>query len=74
MRCYSSRTTVTSAAMEAAASVSSALAACNGVDSEGVRVVTEAEVSLEDLRELIRWDLDDYLSYRAEAPNLTPPY
>ncbi len=59
---------------EAAASVSSALAACNGVDSEGVRVVTEAEVSLDDLRELIRWDLDDYLSYREEVPNLTPPY
>jgi len=59
---------------EAAASVSSALAACNGVDSEGVHVVTEAEVSLDDLHELIRWDLDDYLSYRAETPNLTPPY
>ena len=45
-----------------------------GGASEGVRVITEAEVSLDDLRDLVRWDLDDYLSYREENPNLTPPY
>ena len=57
---------------EAAASVSSALATCTGISSEGVRVVSEAEITLDDLYELIRWDLDDYLSYREENPNLSP--
>jgi hypothetical protein len=57
---------------ETAASVSSALASCVGISSEGVRVVSEAEITLDDLYELIRWDLDDYLSYREENPNLSP--
>lgn len=58
--------------VQAAASVSAALAKCDGVHSEGVQVVSEADISLDDLHELIRWDLEDYLSYRSDNSNLTP--
>jgi hypothetical protein len=52
--------------------VSAALAKCDGINSEGVQVVNEKDISLDDLHELIRWDLEDYLSYRDDNPNLTP--
>lgn len=57
---------------QAAASVSAALAKCDGIHSEGVQVASEADIRLDDLHELIRWDLEDYLSYRSDNSNLTP--
>lgn len=57
---------------EAAASVTAALAKCDGVHSEGVQVVSEQDISIDDLHELIRWDLEDYLSYRSDKSNITP--
>jgi hypothetical protein len=58
--------------LQAAASVNAALAKCDGIHSEGVKVVSEEDISLDDLHELIRWDLEDYLSYRVDDSNLTP--
>ena len=58
--------------VQAAASVNAALAKCDGIQSEGIKVVSEEDISLDDLHELIRWDLEDYLSYRVDNSNLTP--
>ena len=52
--------------------MNAALAKCDGIQSEGIKVVSEEDISLDDLHELIRWDLEDYLSYRVDNSNLTP--
>ena len=42
--------------LQAAASVNAALAKCDRIHSEGVKVVSEADISLDDLDDLIRWE------------------
>jgi hypothetical protein len=52
-----------------------AFARCDpdGIELLGVHVVSEADFSLHDVRECVRWDYSDYISYRASpAKNIVP--
>jgi len=42
-----------------------AFARCEGIESLGVQVVSEAEFSLRDVQLCVRWDHADYTSYKA---------
>jgi hypothetical protein len=47
-----------------AGALQEAFAKCEGVEVLEVRVASEADLSLQDIRELIRWDYQDHLSER----------
>ncbi|MEH1996979.1 hypothetical protein [Nostoc sp.] len=53
--------------------IASKLDECKGIEVLNNSVVSEAEVSIDDLRILKRWDYD-FLSYSAETPDEIAPY
>lgn len=53
--------------------ISAKLSQCEGIDVIESYVVSEAEVTVDDLRLLKRWDYD-YLSYSADTPDEIAPY
>ena len=48
--------------------VRTALAKCNGLQVHDVKLVSEADLTLDDLGRLVRWDYSDYLSFRSGTP------
>jgi hypothetical protein len=60
-------------ALEAQSTFEKAFARCDGINLLGVQVISEAEFSLRDVRECVRWDHADYISYKAgPAKNIVP--
>jgi hypothetical protein len=58
-----------SIAIRARAAVQNAFARCTGIELLGVELLSEAELTLEDLGRLVRWDYSDYLSQREGTPD-----
>ena len=54
-------------ALSAQSSFEKAFARCDGIELLGAQIVSEAEFSLRDIRETVRWDQFDYISYKAGA-------
>ena len=61
------------AAVQVKSLVQEAFARCDGLELQDVRLVSEAEVSLEDVRNLVPWDYSDHLSYRQGTPDDVAP-
>jgi hypothetical protein len=60
-------------ALEAQSLFEKAFARCDGIELLGVQVISEAEFSLRDVQECVRWDHSDYISYKAgPAKNIVP--
>jgi hypothetical protein len=60
-------------ALEAQSVFEKAFARCDGIDLLGVQVISDAEFSLRDVQECVRWDHSDYISYKAgPAKNIVP--
>lgn len=45
----------------------SAFAKCGGIELLRVRIISEDEFSIQDVRQCVRWDHSDHLSYRENA-------
>ena len=60
-------------ALEAQSVFEKAFARCDGIELLGVQVISEARFSLLDVRECVRWDHSDHISYKAgPSKNIVP--
>ena len=48
-------------------------AKCDGIELLGVQIVSEAEFSLRDLQQCVRWDHSDHISFKAGAVGMVAP-
>ena len=60
-------------ALSAQVVVQSGFARCKGIELLGAQVISESEFSLNDIRQCLRWDYSDYISYRDETPEGLAP-
>jgi hypothetical protein len=60
--------------LQVQAAVTEAIAKCSGIELVLIDTRPEDEITLDDVRQLTRWDYQDYLSYRGDEEERPPAF